>query len=156
MVLSAVEGKPWKICTPPAAACCTVETNAWHPPLSLQWLNAEAWAARDTDRHTNRGMCTYMARRNTETSRAYQQASSRLLKTQGNPRRRDLPLYFSHRPPLCLFTHFASACLSFSLSLLSPPSSSSVSLCLCCILQDPQHPPLHPSLCAPPVSTLIF
>lgn len=139
MVLSAVERKPgrfvlllllllraalWKQTAGISLSLCSGSTAKHGQHETQTW-------------HTNRHPGTYMARRNIKGLPA---RFIQTVKAQGNPRRRDLPLYFSL---------ISTSSHTLLMSVFLPPFFSSVSAA-------PQYPPLHPSFCSPPVSTLIF
>lgn len=105
----------------------------------------------ETQRQTN-GLDVHIRKQNTQTWRAYRRASSRLFKNPWATPDAVICLFISPLHPISLSLHTLCSCLALFLSplhLLSLrlPAAS---------YRTPWRPPLHPSLCSPPVSTLIF
>lgn len=119
-------------------------------PFSLQWLESMG-SPRRRDRHTN-GLDVHIRKQNTQTWRAYRRASSRLFKNPWATPDAVICLFISPLHPIALSLHTLCSCLALFLSPLHL-----LSLRLPAVsYRTPRRPPLHPSLCSPPVSTLIF
>lgn len=131
------------MCAPAAAA---LWRQAPGIPFSLQWLKSMG-STRRKDRHTN-GVDVHVRKKHGNIKSLPAGFLQTVQYPRATPDRRDVPLYFS---PLSLsVSHTLLMPLLFFLPLPLPPCASLL------YPTGPRRPPLHPSLCSPPVSTLIF